>query len=186
MHLTRYTMYKKFGEFFKKKIHGKILGISGISNFYPFIDMENTECIEMDYPAVDMRNLPFADNTFDYVISDQVIEHIDNPQKSIDESRRVLKPGGIAIHTTCFINPVHYGPNDYWRFSLDGLRYLCRDFSEIIWCAGWGNHIAASLIMLHDNFRTLRIPDTKFSIRHWLATKNEKKYPIVTWILAKK
>lgn len=68
---------------------GKILGISGIENFYPLIDMKSAEITEVWYPDVDMQNLPFNENTFDFVISDQVIEHLQNPKKAIDESYRV-------------------------------------------------------------------------------------------------
>ncbi len=41
-----------------------------------------------------------ADNTFDIVISFQVIEHIQQDQLFLQEIQRVLKPGGKAIFTT--------------------------------------------------------------------------------------
>jgi ubiquinone/menaquinone biosynthesis C-methylase UbiE len=41
------------------------------------------------------ENLPFEDNTFDIVYSTNVLEHVENPLKVIDEALRVLKPGGI-------------------------------------------------------------------------------------------
>lgn len=179
-------MYEKMHSYFGKSLKGKILGISGIDNFYPLIDMKFAEVNEIHYPEVDMQNLPYEDNTFDFVISDQVIEHINNPQKAIEESYRVLKKDGIAIHTTCFMNYIHRCPNDYWRFSHDGLRYLCRNFSEILCCAGWGNRIAILLCFVSERFRFMRIPETKCSIRHLIATYNEDIYPIVTWIVAKK
>jgi SAM-dependent methyltransferase len=115
-------MYKRIKECFKEPMTGKILGISGIKNFYPSIDMKNAEIIEVQYPSVDMQNLPFKNNTFDFVISDQVIEHLENPQQAVNESYRVLKNGGIAIHTTWFINYIHRDPIDLWRFSPESLR----------------------------------------------------------------
>lgn len=66
-------------DYFGKSLKGKILGISGINNFYPLIDMQFAEVTEIYYPEVDMQNLPYEDNTFDFVISDQVIEHLNNP-----------------------------------------------------------------------------------------------------------
>lgn len=178
-------MYKKLMEFFKKSMDGKILVISGIGNFRPLIS-KNAEVLDVQYPEVDMQNLPHKDNIFDFVISDQVIEHLEDPQKAVEESCRVLKEGGIAIHTTCFINYIHLCPKDFWRFSPEALRYLCKDFSEILCCEGWGNRIAILLCFLSDRFRFIKIPDTKWSIRHLIATYNEKRYPIVTWVIAKK
>jgi ubiquinone/menaquinone biosynthesis C-methylase UbiE len=167
---------------------GKILGVSGIKNFYPLIDKRNAEVTLANYPYVDMQNLPFRDDTFDFVISDQVIEHVQNPVKAICESYRVLKKEGTAVHTTCFMNQIHLAPLDFWRFSPDALRYICEDcgFSQILQCEGWGNRIAHLLCLASARFRHMNIPETKWSIRHLIATSNEKKYPIVTWIVAKK
>jgi len=179
-------MYKKIQACFKNPMRGKILGISGIRNFYPLIDMKNSELIETQYPEIDAQNLPFPNDTFDFVISDQVIEHLENPQKAIDESYRVLKKGGTAIHTTVFIYRMHYGPKDFYRFSPDALCYLHRDFSEIIQCEGWGNHIAVLLCLLSDKFCFINIPETRWSVWRLLATHNNKKYPLVAWVVARK
>lgn len=184
-HLTRYYMYKKLREFFKEPMDGKILGISGIENFRPLIS-KTADVLDVQYPEVDMQNLPYEDNNFDFVISDQVIEHIEDPKIAVKESYRVLKKGGIAIHTTCFINYIHLCPKDFWRFSPEALKYLCKDFSEILQCEGWGNRIAILLCFLSDRLRFMNIPETKWSIRHLIATYNEAKYPIVTWVVAKK
>lgn len=53
--------------------------------------------------------MPFDDNTFDYVVSSEVIEHTPNPPQAIKEIYRVLRPGGIVILST---------PNQFWYFSL--------------------------------------------------------------------
>ena len=167
-------------------INGKILGVSGIKNFYPFIDRQNVELIEQNYPKIDMQNMSYEKNAFDYVISDQVIEHLESPAQAIDESYRVLKPGGLAIHTTCFLNYIHHFPQDFWRLSPDALRYLCRNFSEILISEGWGNRFAIILCFISDRFRFMNIPTTKWSIKRLIATYNECRYPIVTWIIARK
>ena len=180
-------MYKKLRGYFKEPMDGRILGISGIESFRPLIS-KHAEVLDVQYPEVDMQNLSYEDNSFDFVISDQVIEHLEDPKKAIEESYRVLKEGGIAIHTTCFINYIHLGPKDFWRFSPEALRYLCKDYSEILQCEGWGNRIAIFLCFIsgRGRFRFMRIPKTKWSVRHLIATYNEEKYPIVTWIIARK
>lgn len=44
------------------------------------------------------NKMPFPDNTFDLIISDQVIEHIFDLHNAFSEQVRVLKSGGVAIH----------------------------------------------------------------------------------------
>src|SRR3989344_45334 len=70
--------------------------------------------IEKAYPdgqIIDANHpLPFADNTFDLIWCSEVIEHLINPQITISEFRRVLKPNGLVILTT---------PNSYfWLYRI--------------------------------------------------------------------
>lgn len=50
--------------------------------------------------------LPFEDNSFDVVWSITVLEHIPDPQKALEEMRRVLKPGGLLyLHPAWHCRP---------------------------------------------------------------------------------
>lgn len=49
------------------------------------------------------ENLPFADNSFDIVICNSVIEHVANVSKVISEMLRVLRPGGVI-----YLNTINY------------------------------------------------------------------------------
>jgi SAM-dependent methyltransferase len=42
--------------------------------------------------------LPFADQSFDVVVSDEVFEHVQNYAAAISEVHRVLRPGGCSLH----------------------------------------------------------------------------------------
>jgi len=57
---------------------------------------KNVEFIKMNVPP--LTNIP--DNSFDFVISFQVIEHIQNDKKFVEEIYRVLKNNGKFILTT--------------------------------------------------------------------------------------
>jgi len=46
------------------------------------------------------EKLPYPTNSFDYVVSIETIEHIENPWQLVREFSRVLKPGGKLILTT--------------------------------------------------------------------------------------
>jgi SAM-dependent methyltransferase len=55
---------------------------------------------------MDIHLMPFADNTFDAVLCNHVLEHVTNDIKAMEEIRRVLKPGGWAILQVPFFSPV--------------------------------------------------------------------------------
>jgi SAM-dependent methyltransferase len=68
--------------------------------------------------------LPFADASFDTVVSFQVLEHVPDPQRMIDECVRVLRPGGQLLVTANFLWGLHEEPHDYFRFSKYGFELL--------------------------------------------------------------
>jgi 2-polyprenyl-3-methyl-5-hydroxy-6-metoxy-1,4-benzoquinol methylase len=55
------------------------------------------ETPNLKFLQLDAQKLPFKDNFFDILVYRDVLEHIKNDKKTIDEARRVLKKGGIAI-----------------------------------------------------------------------------------------
>lgn len=53
-----------------------------------------------DFQIADATNLPFQNNTFDLVVSLDVIEHIENDKKMLSEACRVLKKNGRMFLST--------------------------------------------------------------------------------------
>lgn len=79
----------------------------------------HAEYSKLNIVEYDGENIPFPDSHFDVVFSSNVLEHIDNLEKIQDETKRVLKPGGIAIHVLT---------TPSWRFwtSLTNYVYIMR------------------------------------------------------------
>jgi SAM-dependent methyltransferase len=65
-------------------------------------------------PAVQARGerLPLRDDAFDSVVSIETIEHVPDPERFLDELRRVLRPGGLLVLTT---------PNAVYTKPVDGV-----------------------------------------------------------------
>jgi SAM-dependent methyltransferase len=55
---------------------------------------------------MDIHNIPFADQTFDVVLCNHVLEHVQDDRTATREIFRVLKPGGLAILQVPFFFPL--------------------------------------------------------------------------------
>jgi SAM-dependent methyltransferase len=186
VHLTRYALYRRIAEVIPHKLTGRILGISGIAHFERFIDRANAEVVNVAFPTVDMQQLPLGAEEFDVVISDQVLPHLENPHRALSEAFRVLKRGGLGIHTARASGPLDPCPHDCCRFTKEGLLATCPPGLDVIQLGSWGNRYVMGLLLVHDGFfRYMQIPERP-GIRRWLATCNEEKFPIHTWIVARK
>ena len=61
-----------------------------------FIPKQEISCRQVDLNDV----LPYEDETFDYVVGAEVIEHVENPWHLMRELRRITKPNGIVVLST--------------------------------------------------------------------------------------
>ncbi|MEM9390767.1 MAG: methyltransferase domain-containing protein [Bacteroidota bacterium] len=55
---------------------------------------------------MDVHQIPFDENTFDAVMCNHVMEHVEDDLKAMSEIYRVLKPGGWAIMQVPFFYPL--------------------------------------------------------------------------------
>jgi SAM-dependent methyltransferase len=186
-HITRYAMYRELeGLFAQAPRTSRVLCVSDSGGLVKVLGLESANIVRADFPEhtiIDMK--AFDDGSFDFVVSDQVLEHVEgDPRRAFSESFRVLKPGGVAVHTTCFMNPIHEYPVDLWRFTPYALRYLASDFPKIVKVGGWGNRGVWVAEWL--GLRFTPIPHATWHPLHKLATRNNKLWPVSTWIVAQK
>jgi len=95
----------------------------------------------------DGTSLPFADDSFEGVIVQAVLEHVVDPYKCVTEIHRVLRRGGLVYAETPFMQQVHGGPYDFTRFTHSGHRRLFRQFENLSSgaCCGPATALAWSL-----------------------------------------
>ncbi|MEX2350618.1 MAG: methyltransferase domain-containing protein [Flavobacteriaceae bacterium] len=82
----------------------KVLHFAPEQAFYKrFRKLKNLDytTTDLNSPLADVKadicNLPFHDNSFDFILCNHVLEHIPNDTKAMQELYRILKPGGTGI-----------------------------------------------------------------------------------------
>ena len=94
--------------------------------------------------VADGEHQPFPDNRFDLVYAHGVVQYTADPQRLVDECRRVLKPGGEAIfqvyNRISWLNALskvmkvgleHQDAPVLIKYSIGEFRRLLRGFSEV-------------------------------------------------------
>jgi len=94
----------------------------------------NQKIINIDlfaYPNVDIvsdaTNLCIKNDSVDFIINETSLEHIYNYKAAVTETFRVLKKDGVAYFVVPFIYEFHASPNDFHRFTKEGLKRLFKE-----------------------------------------------------------
>jgi len=104
----------------------------GASPYYDYItnlgvkylraDLKENPNIDFEIISNILPNIP--DNSLDYVLSTQVLEHVEDYSIYLKEAYRVLKPGGKLVLSTHGYWMFHPDPNDFWRWTSQGLNKI--------------------------------------------------------------
>jgi len=99
----------------------------------------------------DGKTIPFEDKSFDSILSNQVFEHVFNPNQFLKEINRVTKVGGKFLITVPFVWDEHEQPYDYARYSSFGLKHiLAENGFEIIEHRKSNNGIEVIFQLIND------------------------------------
>jgi SAM-dependent methyltransferase len=82
---------------------------------YHWVDLPEAERFSYFEPG---GRLPFDDESFDLVVSDQVFEHVEPIEESIPEVERVVKSTGVMYH--------HFPTREVWREGHIGIPFSHR------------------------------------------------------------
>jgi SAM-dependent methyltransferase len=72
-----------------------------------------------------------ADDSYEVILCTGLLEHIPDPQRLIDDLRRILKPGGKLIISASAVFAFHECPNDFFHFTPFSFKLMFRDWSRI-------------------------------------------------------
>lgn len=74
----------------------------------------------------------FGENSFDIVISTEMLEHVRNWRAAVSNIKRVCKIDGIILITTrSFGMPYHSWPYDFWRYEKEDIEEIFADFDVL-------------------------------------------------------
>lgn len=79
--------------------------------------------VRVNLGQADARQLPFKQSSFDRCRVDRTLQHIQNPQESIQEMVGILKPGGLLLAYD----------NDWGTFSVSGSDREATQIIETLW-----------------------------------------------------
>ena len=104
---------------------------SGVMSISPrVIDVDYVPYANVSIVA-DAHQLPFKNESVDAVIAEHLLEHLSDPDKAVAEVKRILKPNGLIYILTPFMLGFHSSPNDYYRWTDQGLLHLFKNFENV-------------------------------------------------------
>lgn len=86
---------------------------------------------EYGHNVIDATKMSYA-NEFDVILCMNVLEHIFDFQKAIENIYIALKPSGTAIIFVPVFYPLHDEPSDYWRFTEHSIKKLLQNFRTVV------------------------------------------------------
>jgi SAM-dependent methyltransferase len=95
------------------------------------VNMEIVDYASTDVLAVG-QSLPFADASFDAVLSLAVLEHVDDPFTCAAELTRVVKPGGKIYCVVPFLQHEHGYPNHFYNMTRQGMVKLFEGRAKLL------------------------------------------------------
>ena len=82
----------------------------------------NSRSKEGNFYTFDGINIPFEDNYFDIIYSNQVFEHVRYPEALLVEINRVLKPGAYFVGSVSYLEPYH--SFSFWNYTPYGFKEI--------------------------------------------------------------
>ena len=86
----------------------------------------------------DLRALSFEDASVGTALCLDTLEHCADPPRAGRELARVVAPGGVCVVSSVMLFGIHGYPDDYFRFTPQGLAAVLSEFDDV-WVDGLGH-----------------------------------------------
>jgi len=94
---------------------------------YEYIGVDIREGPGVDLVMPDPYHLPDQLGMIPLIVTSSCFEHCVNPWRLMDDVKSAMAPGALIIIQAPFNWQYHPHPNDYYRFSHEGLAALCTE-----------------------------------------------------------
>jgi len=165
----RNVRYRLLFEVLKRRVRGRVVDVGGGGRFADVAHSHGVECDQwiVIEPSVDPSvgdvtrsvvvgdgcRLGVRDGVADTVLSIQVLEHVVEPIRMIEELYRITAPGGLLIVMVPQTANLHHVPHHYQnftRFWLDAMAdRLGAEVVEYHALGGAWNTLASRLVLQH-------------------------------------
>ena len=175
-HRLLWLYLKNETSFFKAKL--KVLHFapeSALMNKFKKLKNLSYDTVDLNSPIADIKadicDLPFLDNSYDFILCNHVLEHIINDKKAMRELYRVLKKNGIGI----FQVPIDYNRDTTFEdFSVTNKKERNKLFGQY-------DHVRIYGLDFFD-----RLQKAGFSVERCEYTSKLSKEDIIKFCLPKK
>lgn len=124
---------------FEKEFINSLKGDGIVINLGSGVKQYNKSILNLDLRiskitniCCDAHNLPLKNLCVEAILCLSMLEHVQQPQTVISEMHRVLKPKGKIFVVVPFIFGFHGSPNDFHRWTIEGLRYDFGRFRDVM------------------------------------------------------
>ena len=175
-HRLLWLYLKNETSFFKAKL--KVLHFapeSALMNKFKKLKNLSYDTIDLNSPIADIKadicDLPFLDNSYDFILCNHVLEHIVDDNKAMRELHRVLKKNGIGI----FQVPMDYNRDTTFEdFSVTSKKERNKLFGQY-------DHVRIYGLDFFD-----RLENAGFTVERCEYTSKLSKEDIIKFCLPKK
>lgn len=173
-YFARKGLYKNVSELASQIQGGKLLDIGcGTKPYKNLFNVEQYDGLEYDTPEYranknaeyfyDGKNFPFENESYDNAISNEVFEHVFNPDEFLKEINRIMKMNGKLLMTVPFVWDEHEPPYDFARYTSFGLKYLIEKHGfEIIEHRKSMNNLGVVFQLMNDYIYKKLMKSNKF------------------------
>ncbi len=113
-------------------LQSEIIGIDRSPELLEIAQAQNRDLKNLSFQQADLYELPFADNSFDFIYARLVFMHLTDPIKALQSLKRVLRPKGRLLiedadRDCMFFEPAPASFDNFWKKVQEGQRRLGGD-----------------------------------------------------------